>query len=98
MRYNLLMAHKLEKGRCTLRLGARGRLVLPAEVCRLLDLKEGNRVLLTLGRDGRVSLTTLGAEIKRLQRRFRHLKAGGSMADELIRDRREEVAREEAEG
>jgi len=96
MWYNLPMAHKLEKGRCTLRLGARGRLVLPAEVCRTLDMKAGDRILLTVGKDGRISLTTLKAAIRDLQRRFRHLKAGGSMADELLRERREEAAREDA--
>ena len=96
MRYNFTMAHKLEKGRCTLRLGARGRLVLPAEVRRTLSWKEGDRILLLVGRDGRVSLSTLRAGIRDLQRRFRHLKAGGSMADELLRERREEARREDA--
>jgi AbrB family looped-hinge helix DNA binding protein len=98
MGYNLLMAHKLEKGHCSLRLGARGRLVLPAEVCRTLALKEGDRILLTMGKDGRITLRSLASAIDSLQGMFRHLNAGGSMADELIRDRREEVAREEAEG
>ena len=98
MWYDVLMAHKLEKGRCMLRLGARGRLVLPAEVCRTLALKEGDRILLSVGKDGRLALTTLGASIRALQRRFRHLKAGGSMAEELLRDRREEAAREAAGG
>ena len=96
MWYNSGMAHKLENGHCSLTLGARGRLVLPAEVRRLLALKEGDRILLTVGKDGRISLQSVSSAIDSLQGMFRHLNAGGSMADELIRDRREEVRREEA--
>ena len=98
MRYNLWMAHKLEKGRCDLRLGARGRLVLPAVVCRELGLKEGDRILLKVGKDGSLTMMSMRSAIRKLQRKFRHLAVGGSLADELIRERREEVAREEKEG
>lgn len=98
MWYNSAMAHKLENGRCTLKVGARGRLVLPAEVRRLLSLKAGDRILLTIGEDGMVSLRSRAAALKSLRGMYSHLNPGGSMADELIRERRAEAAREQAEG
>ncbi len=97
MWYDLLMAHKLENGRCSLTLGARGRLVLPAEVCRLLKLKEGDGIVLTVEKDGSLTLISVAAAVKSLRGMYKHLNSEGSMADELIRERREEVAREERE-
>jgi AbrB family looped-hinge helix DNA binding protein len=97
MWYNSVMAHKIENGRCTLTLGARGRIVLPAEVCRLLELKEGDGIILKVEKDRRLTLFSVASAVRSVRGMYKHLNAGGSMADELIRERREEVAREERE-
>jgi len=97
MWYDLLMAHKLEKGCCTLSLGARGRLVLPAEVRRLLAVKEGDRILLTVGRSGRLSLVPMASVVRSARGMLRRVAEGRNLSDELIRDRRREAAREDAE-
>jgi len=43
--------------RYTLHLGNRGRIVLPAEVRHQLDLKDGDRLILTVEADGSLRLT-----------------------------------------
>jgi AbrB family transcriptional regulator, stage V sporulation protein T len=74
---------------------AGGKISLPAELRRSLGLKEGD--IITLEHDG-TSFTgmTYAQSIKRLQAMFAPYKqAGVSVVDELIADRRAEVAKEE---
>ena len=77
------------------RLGPQGRLVVPAELRRELDLQEGAE--LTIRSDGRRLILEPRREVlRRLRRRFAD--AGDvSLADELAADRAEEVRRESAE-
>jgi len=73
---------------------ARGRLVLPAPVRRHLNLEIGDEVILTVGKDAMVQLSTR----KRLASKFRGLyqshSSKSSMVDELIAERRKEAAKE----
>lgn len=75
-------------------LGARGRVVLPSSVRRRLDLRDGDRLVLTVEPDGILRLTSLRRQAERLQGVYRHVAPGVRLADELIRERREEAARE----
>ena len=77
------------------RLGPQGRLVVPSEHRRELDLQEGAE--LAIRSDGRRLILEPRREVlRRLRRRFAD--AGDvSLADELAADRAEEVRRESAE-
>ena len=75
------------------RLGKGGRLVIPAEYRKTLGIKPGDEVILVL-EDGEVRLFTLQRAIQRAQalvRRYVHKER--SLAEELLRERREEAAR-----
>lgn len=71
-----------------------GRVVLPAEMRKELGIEEGSEVV--------ISRTEHGIEIKPLAEAIRQaqelcakfVKPGVSMVDELLRERREEAARE----
>ncbi len=76
------------------RIGVNGRVVIPAEFRKALGLKEGDTVMLSLN-DGELHLFTPQQALKRLQEAARkYVPEGVSLADELIRERREEAARE----
>ncbi len=76
---------------------AGGKISLPAELRRALDLKDGDTI--TIEHDG-VSFTGMSHEqrIKRLQAQFApYVVPGVSVVDELIADRRAEAARDDAD-
>ena len=74
-----------------------GRVVLPAEFRKALGVSVGDSVVIEL-RDGELRLRSLDAAIRRAQERVRrYVPEGVSLAAELIRERREEAAREEQE-
>lgn len=76
--------------RTSVRVGPQGRLVLPVELRRALDLTEGT--VLAVRRDGdSLVLEPREQVLSRLRQRFA---SSGSLADELIRDRRAEADRE----
>jgi len=80
-----------------IRIAAGGRIVIPSEVRHALGVGEGDEVLLTHGENG-VRLTTVEHVVKEAQAYFRRLKTPGeSVVDELLRERRDEVAQEECE-
>lgn len=69
-----------------------GRIVIPAEFRRQLDIKEGDRLLLELDEDGILSVLTLRVGIRRSQAIVaKYVPRGVSLVDELIADRRAEV-------
>ncbi len=81
----------------TLHLGHRGRLVLPAAVRRCLDLKEGDRLILTVEADGSLHLVSAREAARHGRGLLRQLLpdlAGRSLSEELIAERRDEAARE----
>ena len=71
--------------------GPKGRIVIPATVRRALGLAEGSQ-LVALVEDG--ALLLVPKEVIRRRLRDRFARVEGSMADELIAQRREEAARE----
>jgi AbrB family looped-hinge helix DNA binding protein len=79
------------------RLASGGRIVIPAEVRQLLGLNEGEELLLSPDGDG-FRLTTYRQAIQHAQSLFARIKGEGESAvDELLRERREEAAKEERE-
>jgi AbrB family looped-hinge helix DNA binding protein len=85
-------ANKLSRVRA--RIGAGGRLVIPAEIRRQLGLEEGTAVVMRV-EDGELRLLSVIDSARRVQERMKpYLKPGVSMVDELIAERRAEAARE----
>ena len=91
--YNSRMTH-IE--RYAVALGERGRLVLPAQLRRRLDLHPGDRLILTVEPGGDVRVVTARAQARRLLGFYRDLASGRSLAHELIAGRQEEARREDA--
>lgn len=76
------------------RIAPGGRIVIPAPFRRELGLEEGDPVIVELV-DREVRVRSLRDQVRKVQARLRdHLPSGRSLADELIRERREEAARE----
>jgi AbrB family looped-hinge helix DNA binding protein len=78
----------------TLRLGTRGRVVLPAAVRAHLNLREGERLSLEVEPDGVMRLTALRRQVQALRGVYRDVAPAESPVDSLIADRRREAARE----
>ena len=76
------------------KLGKQGRLVVPAPLRHELGLELGDE-LVARAEAGRLIFEPKAAVVARLRDRFKHIE--GSLADELLAERREEAAGE-AEG
>lgn len=75
-------------------LNENGRLVIPASFRKALGIGPGDEVILRL-EDGELRLTTLKLRIARAQRNVRkYVKAGVSLVDELIAERRTAARKE----
>ena len=74
--------------------GPQGRLVIPAEIRRQLKIAPGD-VLVAVVEGERLVLEKRDALLQRIRRRFAHIPAGVSLADELIAERRAESRRED---
>jgi AbrB family looped-hinge helix DNA binding protein len=80
------------------RLDAAGRIVIPAALRSVLNLSEGDEVVLHLEENGDLRLVTRAAALKRARELYRRfVKPGESLADELIAERRRE-AEDESRG
>jgi AbrB family looped-hinge helix DNA binding protein len=76
------------------RIGRGGRVVIPAEHRRALDLQPGDEVVVRVD-DGQVRIFSLPSALRRAQAVVRrHVRPGESVVDELQRDRRKEAAAE----
>lgn len=72
-----------------------GRVVIPAALRKALGISVGDSVVIELA-DGELRLRSLDAAIKQAQEIVdQYVPEGVSLADELIRERREEAKREE---
>jgi AbrB family looped-hinge helix DNA binding protein len=76
-----------------IRVGPQGRLVIPAPLRRTLGIDPGDTLVIRL-EDNRLVLEKRETILARLRDRFRRVPPEVSLADELIRERREEVRRE----
>jgi AbrB family looped-hinge helix DNA binding protein len=78
----------------TVRIDKLGRVLIPASVRKQAGLEPNTRLVVRV-HDGRVELMTVAAAVRMAQALVRrHVKAGASLADDLIRERRSEVRRE----
>ncbi|MCZ3279730.1 AbrB/MazE/SpoVT family DNA-binding domain-containing protein, partial [Acinetobacter baumannii] len=83
--------------RVTVEVTEDGGMTLPAEIRSALGLTGAGQVILDQDEDG-IRITTKDQIVKRVRALAAlYLRGSGSLADELIADRRAEVAREEAE-
>jgi AbrB family looped-hinge helix DNA binding protein len=78
----------------TVAVGPQGRLVIPSEIRRQLGIAPGD-VLVAIVEDQRLLLEKRDAVLQRARRRFAHIPAGVSLADELLAERRAEARRDE---
>lgn len=81
----------------TVQVGARGRLVLPAATRDRLGVKAGDRMVLTVEPDGSVRLRTFADVARATKGIFADIQPHRRLSDELIKERRREARREEAE-
>lgn len=79
--------------RAETQMGAQGRLVIPAELRRALNLKPGDRLIARQEGDSLI-LERREAIEQRLIARFAKIPKGISLVDELIAERREAARRE----
>ena len=76
------------------KIGKGGRIVLPANFRKVLGVKPGDELILSL-RDGELRIFTPRQAIKRAQGMLRrYIPEGRSLSEELIQERRIEGARE----
>jgi AbrB family looped-hinge helix DNA binding protein len=90
---------KASERRYALRLGGRGRIILPAPVRRRLALEEGDRLILSVEGDGSLRLESAREVAKRARGVLKELLpertlSDRSLAEELIAHRRAEASRE----
>jgi AbrB family looped-hinge helix DNA binding protein len=74
-----------------------GRVVIPASMRQRYGIHEGDKIVINADEEG-IHITTIDQAVKRAQAICaRYIKPGVSLVDELMRERREEAAREERE-
>jgi AbrB family looped-hinge helix DNA binding protein len=75
-----------------------GRILIPASVRRRLGLSEGSQVLVKVEESGALQVTSRSQALAKVREEIRkYIPAGQDLAEELIRDRRAEVEREDEE-
>lgn len=79
-----------------IRLGERGRLVLPAAIRKRLGLRAGEYLNLTVGSDGDLQLSSLRQVVRESRGKYGTRAPHRSLVDELIAERRSEARRESA--
>lgn len=95
--YSLLMRHgtaerqESRRHSASARLGARGRLVLPAEIRHELALEEGDRILFTIEEPGVLRMTTAREVVRRARGALRDLIGDRDLVAELLAERRREA-------
>ena len=71
-----------------------GRILIPAEIRKSLNLKAGDRLVMSVT-DGEIRLVPQSVAIKRAQDRVaQYVDSSRSLSEELIQERREEAGRE----
>ena len=81
-----------------LHLGARGRVVIPAQVREELGLKPGDRMVLIFDRaTGEMKLISIRRAVQRFRGILKHIQPERSLSEELIAERRAEALREDQE-
>jgi AbrB family looped-hinge helix DNA binding protein len=70
-----------------------GRVLIPANARQRLGIEQGDEVIVEIDERG-LHITTAQQALKEVQAYFATIKTSGSIVDELIRERRQEAARE----
>jgi AbrB family looped-hinge helix DNA binding protein len=76
--------------RLKVRVGAQGRIVIPAALRAELDIDPGQELVARV-EDGRLVLERREDVVRRLKGHFAHVPAGRMLSEELIAERREEA-------
>ena len=72
-----------------------GKLVIPASMRRAMGISRGDTVVVELLREGELRVRPLGSAIREAQEIVRKSVRGGrSLAEELMRERKQDAARE----
>lgn len=80
----------------TTRLEKSGRILIPAPIRRHLGLSEGSQVIVTVDDSGALRVTSRSQALAKVRKEIRsYIPAARDLADDLIRDRRAEAARED---
>jgi AbrB family looped-hinge helix DNA binding protein len=78
------------------RLEKSGRILIPASVRRQLGLSAGSQVLVKVEESGALHVTSRSQALAKVREEIRkYIPVGQDLAEELIRDRRAEVERDE---
>ncbi|MHB8719149.1 MAG: AbrB/MazE/SpoVT family DNA-binding domain-containing protein [Candidatus Dormibacteria bacterium] len=91
------MAHAADNAhadRAVLPIGERGRVVIPARIRRSLGVEPGDDLFAEVQPDHSLRLVPRHVLARRDRGAFADLRSNASVVDELIRERREEAARE----
>lgn len=91
-------ASRAEPERRVLKIGPGGRLVIPADFRKMMEVEVGDTVV-ALIEDGELRLVGHNVAVRKVQAFFRSIAPKGvSLVDELIADRRREAAEEDRDG
>lgn len=87
------LCHTARMAAIRVRVGPKGRVVVPAPIRQALGIEEGTELMARIEGDG-IVLEPRSAALRRLQALFAHIPRDVSLVDELIAERREEARRE----